>query len=381
MDKQLAAEWMQKHLINTYDALLATPYILDIDPTVKPVYGKQEGAEKGYNPAKHGRPSLCYHTYFVANLRLVLDVEVQPGNQTAAKYLRPNFFKYVDRLPRDAWPAFIRGDCNFGNEGTIHDAEERGLPYLFKLRQSKNVKRLIEEAFQRDDWVPAGQDWEGVEDELRLSGWTKKRRVIVLRRELRGELALSAEAATGQLQFAFVETLEQVRKYEYAVLVTDLPDEILTLAQHYRDRADAENPFDELKNQWSWGGFTTRDLKRCQVMARHAALIYNWWSLFVRLAIPDKHAEAITSRPLLLHAVAKKTSHAGQTRVTITSTHAKAERIRQVLRNLAAFFSYLRSTAEQLNWHQRWRMILSRIFVKFLGGRLLSAPKMIENFT
>jgi hypothetical protein len=28
--------------------------------------------------------------------------------------------------------------------------------------------------------------------------------------------------------------------YEYAVLVTSLPDEILALGQHYRNRADAE---------------------------------------------------------------------------------------------------------------------------------------------
>ena len=32
-------------------------------------------------------------------------------------------------------------------------------------------------------------------------------------------------------------------------------------------------------------------------MARFIALIYNWWNLFVRLAKPDKHLEAITSRP------------------------------------------------------------------------------------
>lgn len=381
VDEEACCAWQVGHLKRTYEALLYEPWILDLDTTVKPLYGHQEGAKVGYNPHKPGRPSHVYHTYFVANLRLILDVEVQPGNQTASKYLRPEFFKYVDLLPREAWPAFIRGDCNFGNEGTINDAEERGMPYLFKLRQSKNVKRLIEEAFQREDWVLAGQGWEGVEDKLRLSGWTKQRRVIVLRRELKGELALSKEADIGQLEFAFIETLGHGKKYEYAVLVTDLPDEILTLSQHYRDRADAENPFDELKNQWGWGGFTTRDLKRCQVMARHTALIYNWWSLFVRLAIPEKHAEAITSRPLLLHAVARKTSHTGQTRVTITSTHAKAGRIRHVLQEMTAFFSYLRSTAEQLNWRQRWRMILSRVFVKYLGGRLLAAPKMIENFT
>jgi len=64
-----------------------------------------------------------------------------------------------------------------------------------------------------------------------------------------------------------------------------------------------ENSFDELKNQWGWGGFTTRDLKRCRLMAGAVALVFNWWNLFVRLADPDRHREAITSRPLLLQAV------------------------------------------------------------------------------
>ena len=49
------------------------------------------------------------------------------------------------------------------------------------------------------------------------------------------------------------------KRYEYAVLVTDLSEELLTLAQLYRDRADSENTFDELKNQWGWGGYTTQD--------------------------------------------------------------------------------------------------------------------------
>src|SRR5215469_7183443 len=68
----------------------------------------------------------------------------------------------------------------------------------------------------------------------------------------------------------------------------------------YRDRGDAENNFDELKNQGGWGGFTTQDLTRCRLMARIVALVCNWWNLLVRLADPDQPREAITSRPLLL---------------------------------------------------------------------------------
>ena len=77
MDETLAESWMQEHLIKTYEPLLAESYILDVDPTVKQIYGHQEGSAIGYNPTKPGRPSLCYHTYFVANLRLVFDVDVR----------------------------------------------------------------------------------------------------------------------------------------------------------------------------------------------------------------------------------------------------------------------------------------------------------------
>jgi hypothetical protein len=378
VDEAACVAWQRNHLRRCYEPLLYEPWILDIDTTVKPLYGHQQGAKVGYNPHKPGRPSHVYHTYFIANLRLVLDVEVQPGNQSASSYSRPALFAFFDSLPPSARPAFLRGDIGFGNEGTMQEAEQRAAHYLFKLRQTKKVTRLIEEVFGRADWVDAGQGWQGVEDTLKLSGWSRARRVIVLRRELRDELVLERQSDAGQLEMAFIETLDPVKKYEYAVYVTSLDDEILTVAQHYRDRGDAENPFDELKNQWGWAGYTTRDLKRCQIMARHIALIYNWWSLFARLAIPDKHAEAITSRPLLLHAVGKQTRHAGQIRLTLTSMHGKASRIRKILSYLTTFFRAIRQTAEQLDWASRWRIILSRIFIQFLRGRLLRSPKLIE---
>ena len=91
----------------------------------------------------------------------------------------------------------------------------------------------------------------------------------------------------------------------YSVPVTDLDGVLIASVQHYRDRADCENNLDELKNQWGWGGYTTQDLSPCRLMARIIALIYNCWSLFVRLPEPHMHKEAITSRPLLLSSVAR----------------------------------------------------------------------------
>jgi hypothetical protein len=310
----------------------------------------------------------------------MLEVEVQAGNQHAAKHSAPGLWALLARIDRAAWPRLMRGDCDGGTEANMSRAEREELPYLFKLRLTRNAKRLIERAMAEPGWLDAGQGWQGKEQSLRLLGWSRQRRVILLRRPIRTAILTSADldgdGSGRQLDLYFGEiTADPAAKvFEYAVLVTSLANEVLTVAQLYRDRAAGENNFDELKNHWGWGGFTTQDLKRCRLMARIVALIYNWWSLFVRLADPDQHTEAITSRPLLLYAVGRQTRHANQTTITITSTHGKAGQVCRMLAEVAAFFTSLRPMAEQLTDLDRWYRILSRALVKYLKGRQLGPP-------
>ncbi len=369
-------QWLQRHLDYCSAPLLAEPWILDMDSTVKPLYGHQEGAVLGYNPKKPGRPSHVYHTYTMAGLRLVLDADVTPGNQHASSHAAPGLWALLDRIPRDCWPAFLRGDSGFGTEGVMSEAERRRLPYLFKLRLTANVKKLIKKTFSKDGWTGAGQGWQGKHETLRLAGWSRQRQVVILRRRLKEGLTIAGQEVSGQLALGFIEIAVQSEVYEYGVLVSSLgeDEEVLTLAQLYRDRADSENPFDELKNQWGWAGFTTRDLARCQLMARFIALIYNWWNLFVRLAEPGKHLEAITSRPLLLTAIAERTRHARQTTLKVASSHAKAGWVATVLRGIARFLNELVQSAEQLTVDQRWRQILAHAVRGFLNGRQLRWP-------
>jgi len=115
-------------------------------------------------------------------------------------------------------------------------------------------------------------------------------------------------------------------------------------------------------------------------MARNTALIYNWWSLFARLAIPERHAEAITSRPLLLEAVRKQACHGRQRHLMVTSMHGDHRELRKILHRLIVFFTWLRANAEQLTCAERWRQILSLALVKFLRGRLLNPPQLRLNF-
>src|SRR4051794_36903062 len=142
-------------------------------------------------------------------------------------------------------------------------AEQEGMPYLFKVRSTRNVKRLIEKAMGEAEWTAAGQGWQGKASTLRLQGWSRTVGSCA------GGYRARCWSPTGpapQLALSFAEVTEDRAVYEYAVLVTALDLEVLSMAQLYRDRADAENGFDE--NQWGWGGFTTHDLQRCRVMAR-----------------------------------------------------------------------------------------------------------------
>ena len=209
---------------------------------------------------------------------------------------------------------------------------------------------------------------------VRLEGWSRQRRVIVLRRRVKGALAASSIDDHGQQKLSFAEVGADQDVYEYSVLATSLVEELASFGQLYRDRADGENIFDELKNQWGWGGFTTHDLARCRLAARLVALFYNWWNIFVRLAEPDRHMEAITSRPLLLHAIATRVRHARQTTITVASSHAQSVPAAKALRAVALFLRDLMKNAEQLTNMQRWRAILAKAFQLFLRGRQLRLP-------
>ena len=378
MDEEQGMNWLQQHLDASVLPLLGAPWVLDTDVTVKPLYGKQEGAVVGYNPHKPGRPSHAYHTYQIAGLRLMLGVTVAPGNASQANTTLPGLIELIERLPNEKRPALVRGDSGQGGEPTMAALEARHIHYLFKLRLTKNVKRYIERLFATPEWVEAGQGWQGRDGAIQLTGWSKARRIVILRRPLQGEVLLTDER---QIQLAFVEKDVPAKGYEYAVLVTNLSYDIRAIAQLYRDRGDAENTFDELKNQWGWGGYTTHDLKRCQFTAMTVALAYNWWSLFVRLAHPKARLEAITSRPLLLSGIGRLTTHAGKALLSITPMHGRADKARELLTTVSERLKAWKKTAEQLPFDSVWQRVCEFITTHVTGFNWLETkipPRLVH---
>lgn len=378
----LAERWMNSALKESVQHALDTPWILDTDTTIKTLFGHQSGAEVSYNPHKPGRPSHAVHTYWIANLRLVLGARVRGGKSHSSAHTLPGLIELISELPKEQRPQLVRGDCGFGNEAMMCELEAIQQSYLFKLKQTANVKRLIARQWKQRCWSDAGQGWEACEDRLTLTGWTRARRVIVMRHAIRGDLlaevpkAKRGSAKSGkskkteatQTSLHFIDENAPAKLWEYAVLVTNSDYDIEQMGQLYRDRADCENGFDELKNQWGWGGYSTQDIERCNLSAQAVALIYNWWSWYVRLAHPKTRLEAISSRPLLLAAVGRITEHGGQTRVLLSITHAAAVQVKALVANVRAGLEHIRTTAPQLPASGRWRELVRYIVDKILAA-------------
>ena len=380
-------EWLSRHEREVYDILLSFKYILDIDNTVKPIYGHQEGAELGYNPIKPGRPSHNYHSFFIGRARISLGVDVRPGKQHSGRWGMKRLWTLIDSLPAHLRPALVRGDVGYGSDTIMCEAESRGITYLFKIRRSTHVKRLFKSIADDIEWQNCGFGWQSREVALRLDGWERSRRVLFIRRPTEKEVEVIEPKKRGrrkhpssedgsvipvtparpkQEEFEFVKDIKG-REWDYCALVTN--DEKMNasmISQLYRDRGDCENNFDEFKNQWGWTGFTTQKLKPCKVMARLIAIVANWWNIFCRLADPTAHREAITSRPAYMSIMGRIVESGRKRTIHLTSTHAEAEIIQRALDTVAAFFRWLSSTAEQLDDKTRWMLIVRYAFRRIL---------------
>ncbi len=109
-----------------------------------------------------------------------------------------HFFSWLDDIPIARRPNFIRGDCGFGTNAVMLACEDREINYLFKLKQTKNLKRLIAQKMVDNGWCNAGQGWQGIEESLQLQGWSKSRRVIIMRRNIKKDIGVISRSALPQ---------------------------------------------------------------------------------------------------------------------------------------------------------------------------------------
>jgi hypothetical protein len=226
------SQWLDQCFEQVCEGSLEVPWVLDVDVTVKQLYGKQEGAVLGYNPAKPGRPSHAYHSFWVGHLRLCLGVQVRPGNETSGSYGLGSLLTWLKDCPADRRPQFVRGDIGYGTERWMQELEALCLAFLFKLKQTKGVKELIALIELQNQWSRSLGGWQYCESTLQLSGWTRSRRVVIYRRVHHPKSAKKKPAAVGELtgeqepqqaELLFPELVEEGEIiYEYAIYVTSL---------------------------------------------------------------------------------------------------------------------------------------------------------------
>src|SRR4051812_17123802 len=290
IDEAAGLAWLQTHLDYCASPLLSEPWVLDIDSTIKPLYGQQEGAMVGYNPQKPGRPSHCYHTYLMAWGRCAAWRRTHAkawSGRTVVAAASPGAQPLAGAAARRRRLGRRTGDvaCRAGGAGLsvspAHDSKRQaGADEDDGRARLDGCRTWL--AGQGDDIAPD-----------RLEPATPCR-----------PAAPQARAAAGACRphpaGAAAARLCRGRSRSGGVGIRRVGDLAGRRDPHAGPAVPRsrrfENTFDELKNQWGWGGFTTQDLKRCRLLAGSVALIFNWWSLFVRLADPDHRPEAITSR-------------------------------------------------------------------------------------
>jgi hypothetical protein len=287
LDETTSAEWVA-HAAQPLWRALPERLILDWDSTVQSKYGHQEGAELGYNPHKPGRRSFHPLVAVAAGTRLAVSYHFRAGDTVTATQWEASMQDAQRWLgPRSVW--LNRGDLGLGHEKVMAWHEQAHRPrFLFKLKLTANVRRALA-ATKESDWQGPGKvgAWQVAEGRLRLPGWSAERRVVFARK-LQGLITAEQGGA-----------LFDEQKHELAVYITNLEAAQYSAWQVqalYRERADAENVFDELKNQWGFNGFCSRKRRVSALAARLLLLVYNLWNLFLRLLEPARHVEAAGGR-------------------------------------------------------------------------------------
>ena len=288
MEPDVSANWVAKAAQPLWGALPET-LILDWDSTVQSKYGHQQGAEIGYNPQKPGRRSFHPLMAVAAGTRMCPYYRFRNGNTVTASQWEEAMEECGRWLGgRHAW--LNRGDIGLGQEKIMawHEREQGRPHFLFKLKFTANVRRALC-AVREEDW--RGPSSRGVlqvaEATVRLPGWSRARRVVFGRRLL------------GVMPKEKIGKFWDENHHEFEAYVTDLPPEEVgswQIVDLYRKRADAENVFDELKNQWGFQGFCSRKRAVSELAARLLLLVYNLWNLFLRLMSPERHVEAAHGR-------------------------------------------------------------------------------------
>lgn len=181
-DMQQTSEYMEligQLSTKIHSKLMTSSDILDIDSSVKTVYGNQQGTNKGFNGQKKGANSYHPLMAFLGSTRECLLSWLRPGNtytaNGAGEFLKQSFAM----IPKSIKSLIVRADSGFFSNETISVIEaKKGVSYLIKVK----LKNMIN--------VLSGQDWQVVpgmpniqicDFDYRPASWTMTRHFSAVR--------------------------------------------------------------------------------------------------------------------------------------------------------------------------------------------------------
>jgi hypothetical protein len=162
---------------------------LDIDSTPITAHGHQPGsAYNGY----YGE--TCFHPLVVmlGETGHWVAAKLRPGNAHTADGAREMLMPLIDQVEkRIARVAYVRGDAGFPEEQLLVALEQRAVGYVFRLRGNRVLDRLAKPFLRREPGRPPEQPRVWLHElQYRAESWSSARRVVLVVKEIPGELYL-----------------------------------------------------------------------------------------------------------------------------------------------------------------------------------------------
>ncbi len=279
----LSGQWIDK----VHDRHPPTRIILDMDSSVSPTHGDQEGT--AYN-GHFG--CTCYHPLFLFNQFGDLErCSLRPGNVHSADdwegVLKPVVVRYKGRKVR----LYFRGDAAFASPEMYEYLEAEGFLYAIRLPKNQFLQESIGHLLTR----PVGRPPNHVRRyyasfSYQAGSWNRKRRVVAKVEWHPGELV--PRVGLDPLRGSSVTNRSR-------------PAERVTL--FYIRRGKAEQYIKERKNAINWTRLSCRKFRDNAVRLQLHALAYNLSNLMRTLALPNEveHWSLTTLREKLVKIGAK----------------------------------------------------------------------------
>ena len=250
----------------------AKGFSLDLDSTVFCREGKQEGARKGFNPRRKGRNSHHPLLAVLAEAQFVLHGWLRSGNTGSARGIVPFLQEALALLPEGTWLRAVRADSGFFDQALLEFLEQRGLHYIIVARMTSTLQR---QCAGIKDWMKIDEQHDAGEFTVKLFGWSKERRFVVVRERVR-----ETRAAVGR-------RLMDVAGYTFRMWVTNQSESAPELWRDYNQRASIEQQIQELKHDLAADGFCLQPFFATESAFLAVLCTFNLLSLYQHQTTPD----------------------------------------------------------------------------------------------